>query len=210
MGPAADKRAKQPSALLFGTSNPGKKREILGLLHDLPLKLLFLTDVGNPPCVEETGSTFKENALLKARGYAPLLPGGFIAAEDSGLVAPALGGEPGVYSARFGGLDGSVERNRLLIERMKGFSGEDRAVYYEAVVALIEPGGTESFFSGRVHGYLTDAPMGHGGFGYDPLFFHPELGTTFGCLSSARKAGYSHRGKALRALKTYLTGRMTP
>lgn len=194
--------------LLFATSNPGKAREIRQILNGLPLDLLFLPDVGNPPEVEETGTTFEENARLKARGYAPLLPGGYVAAEDSGIVVPALNGEPGVHSARYGGLRSDAERNLLLLERMRGLRGEERRAWYEAVVVLLEPGGEERVFTGRVEGTIAEAPAGTGGFGYDPLFYHPPSGTTFGCVPPAEKDRYSHRGQAVRALRRHLEGRL--
>lgn len=190
--------------LLFATTNPGKQREIRGLLSGLPLRLLFLNDLPAVPEVEETGATFEENARLKARGYAALLPGGYVAAEDSGIVVPALGGEPGVYSARFGGRPDDLARNELLLERMAGLDGEARAAYYEAIVVLLEPGGAERLFRGQVHGFIARAPEGGRGFGYDPLFYHPSLGKTFGRASQEEKDRLSHRGEAIRALRSYL------
>jgi len=190
--------------ILFGTGNPGKQREIRGLLEGLPIEVFFLQDLGDPPEVEETGHTFEENARLKARGYASLLPGAYVAAEDSGIVVPALGGEPGVYSARYGGTRDNDAHNVLLLERMKAFKGEDRAAYYEAVVVLIDPTGGEAVFRGRVDGLITEKPEGTGGFGYDPVFFHEELGRTFGCVSQADKDRFSHRGRAIKALRSHL------
>lgn len=192
--------------LLFATNNPGKQREIRGLLEGLPLRLLFPQDVPQAPEVEETGTTFVENARLKARGLSHLLPGGFVAAEDSGIVVPALGGEPGVYSARFGGLKDDKARNALLLERMAELRGEERAAYYEAVVVLVGPGGQEEVFTGRVHGFVAQSPEGEGGFGYDPIFFHAGLGKTFGSATREEKDALSHRGIAVRALRTYLEG----
>ena len=196
-------RADRP-ALLFATTNRGKQREIHGLLADLPIRLLFPQDLGDPEEVEETGSTFTENAELKARGYAHLLPGGFVAAEDSGIVVPALGGEPGVYSARFGGLKDDKARNILLLERMRGLSGDDRAAHYEAVVVCICPDGQAHSFVGRVDGFIAPEPKGPGGFGYDPIFFHTELGCTFGETTQEQKDRLSHRGEAVRALRAFL------
>jgi XTP/dITP diphosphohydrolase len=192
--------------LLFATTNAGKIREIRGLLAGLPLQLLFLTDFDEVPDVEETGLTFAENAALKARGYACLLPGGLVAAEDSGIVVPALGGEPGVYSARYGGRADDKARNELLLERMRTLEGEDRAAYYEAVVVLLNPQGAERSFMGRVHGAIAHSPQGAGGFGYDPVFFHPESGTTFGCVTQKQKDQYSHRGQAVLQMKRFLEG----
>jgi XTP/dITP diphosphohydrolase len=193
--------------LLFATSNRGKAREIRQILDGLPLDLLFLSDVGNPPEVPETGTTFEENARLKAQGYAPLLPGGYVAAEDSGIVVPALGGEPGVYSARYGGLATDGERNELLLRRMEGLQGDARKAYYEAVVVLLLPEGGERVFRGRVYGRIAEAPLGTGGFGYDPIFFHPPSGTTFGRVSPEEKHCHSHRGQAVRALRRFLEER---
>jgi XTP/dITP diphosphohydrolase len=194
--------------LLFATTNPGKQREIRRLLEGLPITLLFLQDVEPAQEVEETGTTFLDNARLKAVGYAPLLPGGFVAAEDSGLVVPALGGEPGVYSARYGGRPDDVARNDYLLERMAGLSGQDRAAYYEAIIVLLSPDRTDATFSGQVHGTIAAAPDGQGGFGYDPLFIHPDLGRTFGNAIQEEKDLLSHRGKAVRAMREYLKGRM--
>ncbi len=194
--------------LLFATTNPGKQREIRRLLDGLPLRILFLQDVAPVPEVEETGETFLENARLKVRGYAPLLAGGWVAAEDSGLVVPALGGEPGVYSARYGGRPDDEARNAYLLDRMRDLTGPDRAAYYEAVVVLLDPSGREESFSGQVHGAIAGAPDGKSGFGYDPLFLHPYLGRTFGNAIQAEKDLLSHRGKAVRAMREYLEGRV--
>jgi XTP/dITP diphosphohydrolase len=196
------------SDLLFATTNRGKQREILGLLAGLPIRLLFPQDLGDPEEVEETGSTFAENAELKARGYARLLPGGYVAAEDSGIVVPALGGEPGVYSARYGGLKDDKARNALLLERMRDLSGEDRAAYYEAVVVCLCPDGKALSFSGRVDGVIAPEPSGPGGFGYDPIFFHADLGCTFGETTQEQKDRLSHRGEAVRALRAFLAQRL--
>lgn len=190
--------------LLFATTNPGKQREIERLLAGLPLDLLFLTDFPGTPEVEETGRTFAENASLKARAYASLVPGGHVAAEDSGLVVPALGGEPGVYSARYGGRPDDLSRNELLLERMSHLEGEARAAHYEAVVVLRSPDGSERVFTGRVHGLIATEPHGKGGFGYDPVFFHPGLGKTFGLADQEEKDSRSHRGEAMRKMRAYL------
>jgi len=190
--------------LLFATTNPGKEREIRSLLQDLHLRVLFLQDVSAAPEVEEKGSTFLENARPKAHGYAHLLPGGYVAAEDSGLVVPALGGEPGVLSARYGGRPDDAARNAYLLERMDHLEGEARAAYYEAVVVLLCPDGREEVFTGRVSGFIRGVPDGGGGFGYDPLFFHPGLGRTFGNATSTEKDHLSHRGKAIRAMRAFL------
>ncbi len=194
--------------LLFATTNAGKQKEIRSLLQDLDVRLLFLQDLSPMPEPEETGATFQENARLKAAAYAALLPGGYVAAEDSGLVVPALGGEPGVFSARYGGRPDDASRNAYLLERMQDLQGDARSAYYEAAVVLLGPDGREEVFTGRVSGMIARVPDGTGGFGYDPLFFHPGLGRTFGNATRAEKDHLSHRGKAVRALRDFLEERL--
>lgn len=192
--------------LLFATANRGKQREVSRILDGLPLELLFPGELGLDLDPEETGETFEENALLKARAFAAAAPGLWVAAEDSGLVVPALGGEPGVLSARWGGTRDDAAHNTLLLERLGGRSGADRACYYRAVVVLVAPEGRETVCEGRVDGRVAQAPAGAGGFGYDPLFFSPELGCTFGQAAPADKDRLSHRGRALAALRAALGG----
>jgi len=206
MSERLEKTPSPEDSLLIGTGNPGKEREFKGLLGGLKLGLSFLSDFEGVPEVAETGLTFEENARLKARGYSRLLPGGWVAAEDSGLVVPALGGDPGIYSARYGGLKSEKERNRLLLERMSGCVEEERIAYYEAVIVLTFAGSEEAVFRGRVHGRIADAPNGDGGFGYDPIFYHPPSKKTFGNLSPLEKGRYSHRALAALAMKAYLEG----
>lgn len=200
------KTSPHGDSLLIGTGNPGKVREFKELLKGLNLNLSFLSDFDGATEVAETGVTFEENARLKVEGYAALLPGGWIAAEDSGLVVPALGGDPGVYSARYGGLDDDRARNDLLLKRMSGCVDDERVAYYEAVLVLLAPGGEDTVFRGRVWGRITQAPDGHAGFGYDPIFFHPSSKTTFGRLSREEKGRCSHRALAALAMKAYLEG----
>ena len=148
--------------LLFATTNPGKQQEIRSLLEDLEVRLLFLQDLAPVPELDETGTTFEENARIKAAAYRGLLPGGYVAAEDSGLVVPALGGEPGVYSARYGGRPDDASRNAYLLERMRDLQGDDRSAYYEAAVVLLCPGGAEEVFTGRVERGDRHAARRHG------------------------------------------------
>jgi len=190
--------------LLFATNNKGKRREILRLLGGSGWTALFPDALPDPPDVEETGTTFLENARLKAEGHRPHRPGAYVAAEDSGIVVPALGGEPGVYSARFGGRPDGAARNTHLLERMADLRGDDRAAYYQAVIVLLDPNGREAIFDGRVHGLVAHEPDGDGGFGYDPLFFHAESGCTFARLAPEEKDRLSHRGQAMRALAAHL------
>lgn len=190
--------------LLFGTRNPGKQREILRILGGLRWEILF--PEAFPPMEEpkETGADFAENAAIKARAYATLAPDIWTAAEDSGLVVPSLGGEPGILSARYGGRASGAERNALLLERMAGLAGDARAAYYVAVVVLRGPDGRKLAFEGRVDGFIAEVPRGEGGFGYDPLFVEPASGRTFAELPPEAKDALSHRRRALEGLAARL------
>jgi XTP/dITP diphosphohydrolase len=153
------------------------------------------------PC-EETGATFEENAIQKALYYSKHCDG-YLFVDDSGLEVDALGGAPGVYSARFAGTGASDDaNNRLLLERMRGI--EDRAARFVSVVALAKSGHLIQTFQGQVEGLLLDEPRGTNGFGYDPLFFYPPFGCTTGEAPLERKMEISHRAKALRAMRDYL------
>jgi XTP/dITP diphosphohydrolase len=156
------------------------------------------------PC-EESGATFEENAVQKARYYSRLAPG-LLFADDSGLQVRALGGAPGVSSARFAGPDATDEaNNRLLLEKLAGV--EDRSAAFVCVVALADRGELVRTFRGSVEGRIAAEPSGPNGFGYDPLFYYEPFGCTFGQVSSARKMKVSHRGAALKSLFAFLTNR---
>ncbi|MGQ9736033.1 MAG: RdgB/HAM1 family non-canonical purine NTP pyrophosphatase [Thermaceae bacterium] len=184
---------------VIATHNPGKLRELSQGLAPLGLVLHPLGDFPHVRLPEEEGMTFEDNALLKA-AYAARHTGLPALADDSGLVVPALGGEPGVYSARYGGKTTDKERNLYLLERMRGLSGEERRARFVAVLVLAFPDGHAEAYRGEVEGYILEAPRGEGGFGYDPLFYLPGVGKTFAEMSPEEKALHSHRGKALRAL----------
>ena len=150
-----------------------------------------------PPCVED-GATFGENALLKARHYAPHVHG-LVFADDSGLVVEALDGAPGVYSARFAGPGATdAANNRLLLEKMHGV--DNRAASFVCLIALVEGRRQKGIFAGRVDGVLLEEARGTAGFGYDPLFYYPPFGCTFGEASDERKFEVSHRGMAFRSM----------
>ena len=185
--------------LVVATSNPGKFRELAEGLRPLGFTLRSLLDFPHLTLPEERGVTFEDNALLKAAYTArhTRLPA---LADDSGLEVEALGGEPGVYSARYGGKKTDKERNVLLLERMRGLPWEKRKAKFVAVLVLAFPDGHAELYRGEVEGYILEAPRGEGGFGYDPLFYLPEVGKTFAEMSPEEKAHHSHRGKALRAL----------
>lgn len=192
-------------ALVLGTTNPGKVRELLDLLLPHRIGCRSLAEVSGAVEVEEIGSSFAENAALKAGQQAVAL-GAWVLAEDSGLVVPALGGAPGVHSARFSGVDDAAGRevldarnNALLLERLAGVG--DRGAHYACHAALADPGGRiVAEAAGECRGVIARAPVGGGGFGYDPLFVVPEYHRTFGELPPVVKAVISHRSRALRAI----------
>ena len=191
---------------VLATHNPGKLREMGDILRGLGVEVVSPADVGCHVEVEETGATFAENAMLKAKAVcaASGLPA---IADDSGLCVDALNGGPGVYSARYGGegLD-DMGRYRLLLQNMRG--QPTRAAHFACAIVCAFPNGDTLTAEGRCDGAIAYAPMGEGGFGYDPVFLVPEKAKTFGQLTAEEKSAISHRGKALQAftakLETYL------
>ena len=156
------------------------------------------------PAPEENGATFEENARLKAAYYSRFAPGPLFA-DDSGLEVDALGGEPGVYSARYAGPNATDDaNNRLLLERLG--DKQNRTARFVCVIALAEGGEVRQTFRGEVEGEILREARGPGGFGYDPLFYYPPFGCSFGEVDGPEKFDVSHRGKALRAMLRYLTG----
>jgi XTP/dITP diphosphohydrolase len=152
------------------------------------------------PAFEENAPTFAENALGKALYYSQGREG-FVFADDSGLVVPALGGAPGVHSARYAGATATnTERIAKLLEELRGFQGEARRAYFVCVIALAEHGRAVAIVSDRVDGEILETPRGAGGFGYDPVFYFPPLGKAFAELSASEKNQHSHRGEAFRKL----------
>ena len=197
-----------PDRLLVATTNAGKLREIRGILGDLSLTLVTLADYPGTPEPEETGTTFAENARLKATGYA-VATGELTAAEDSGLEIDALGGEPGVRSARFNGE--SYREKFETIRRMLAERGvESSPARYVCALALARPGDMVWEASGVVEGRIQLPPRGEGGFGYDPIFQYPPYGCTLAEVDDTRKAAVSHRGTAFRALRSYLAPSSEP
>ena len=193
--------------LLIATSNPGKLREYAVLLAELPVRLLSLRDVGLDSLeVEEPFETFEENAVQKAKVYAKA--SGLLAlADDTGLVVDALGGRPGVYSARFAGEPSTDEANNiLLLEKLKGIS--NRAARYVCVIALVKQGTLLQTFRGTVEGEIRDERKGSNGFGYDPMFYCPAFNCTFGEATTEMKLAVSHRGVATLKMLRYLKDEM--
>ncbi|PYN17158.1 MAG: non-canonical purine NTP pyrophosphatase, RdgB/HAM1 family [Candidatus Rokuibacteriota bacterium] len=202
MRPGAGVRA----ILVLGTLNAAKGRELVSLLGDVRLQVRLLADYPGARLPEETGQTYAENALAKARAAAGFT-GELSLGDDSGLEVDALGGEPGLYTARFGGA-GLDDRGRwaLLLDRLRGVELAQRTARFRCVVALAGPGRAEQVVEGVAEGVIATAPRGSGGFGYDPVFFYPPLGRTFAEISDEEKARVSHRGRALAALRRLLIG----
>ncbi len=196
-----------PSAaptLLIATTSDGKLREWRSLLVDIPYELVGLRDVGIDFDVEETGRTFAANARIKAEAYGRAT-GLLTLAEDSGLTVAALGGAPGVLSARWEG-DDYEHKNRKLIELLAGKAGAERACRYVCVVVLRHPDGREWRFRGEVRGQIATEPAGSGGFGYDPVFYVARLGATLAQVSEDAKHRISHRGRAAERVRPVLMG----
>lgn len=192
--------------LYCATGNSGKLREFQLAAAGFDLRMApHFSEL--PPC-EETGDTFEQNAIQKAVYYGEHAPG-MLFADDSGLEVDALGCAPGVYSARFAGEGASDEdNNRLLLEKLQGAG--NRTARFVCVIALVEGTRVLATFRGAVEGRIIDEPRGPNGFGYDPLFYYPPFGCTFGEVAAERKFAVSHRGQALRAMLEWLRGITSP
>ncbi len=191
--------------LYCATKNPGKLREFRAAAARAGAETIVIEPIPGLeaiPAPEETDESFEANAIRKALYYGRFTPG-LVFAEDSGLEVEALGGEPGVRSARYAGPSATdADNNRLLLERLAGV--EQRSAKFVSVIALVA--GTELLgtFRGEVEGWIAEQPRGSGGFGYDPLFYYPPLGRTFAELTPEEKLAVSHRGRALEKLIRFL------
>ena len=182
--------------LLLATNNRAKVREYARLLKGMPYHIVSLEDVNISEQVEETGASFEENAILKAKRYCDL-SGLTTMADDSGLEVNALGGEPGVRSARYAGEDASdKERIDFLLKKIVDVTWEKRQAQFKCVIAIAYPDGKVQICQGQCSGILTFAPLGDNGFGYDPIFYLPDLHKTMAELSMSEKNAISHRGLA--------------
>jgi XTP/dITP diphosphohydrolase len=188
--------------LVLGTRNKKKIHEITPLLANLPLRIIDVGQLGGVPEIVEEGRTFLANASAKGQGVARA-SGEWTLAEDSGLVVPALQGEPGVDSAIYAGKHGDdLANNQKLLAKIASIPEEQRQAYYICVAVLCNPAGEiVAVTEGRCHGRIVTQPQGSGGFGYDPLFLIPEYHKTFGELAPVVKAALSHRAKAITTLR---------
>lgn len=190
-------------ALVLATTNSGKLRDFRLLFEDSGIAIELPGDHGVALDVEETGETFTDNALLKARAFAAALPGRAVLADDSGLVVDALGGDPGVRSARYAGEPcDDRANNRRVLTRMENIT--ERGAAFVVVLALVLPGGEEVVVEGRCEGTIAFSERGSNGFGYDAIFFREDLGCTFGEATPAQKNARSHRAAAVKALRAKL------
>lgn len=188
-----------PPILVIATKNPGKAAEIEDLLAGFPIDIRSLNDFGPIPPVVEDGLSFDENAYKKASFTAKVL-GLPALADDSGLVVEALGGAPGVYSARYAGEEADdAARRQKLLDQMHGQT--NRKAAFECVISIAVPAGPALTYEARCEGLITEKPLGQNGFGYDPVFYYPPLKKTFAQLTRAEKSRVSHRGLALREVQ---------
>lgn len=190
--------------IIFATGNPGKMREIRLILEDLGMEILSMKEAGIQAEVEENGTTFEENAVIKAKAIGEQTDA-VVMADDSGLEIDYLNKEPGVYSARYLGEDTPYRiKNQNLIERLEGVPEEKRTARFVCVIAAHLPDGRILTTRGTIEGIIGYEERGEGGFGYDPIFYLPEYGCSTAELSMEKKNELSHRGKALRAMKEEL------
>lgn len=201
--------------VLIATSNPGKLRDFVGAAARHGIEIAGLPNFASLPTPVEDGASFEENAIKKANEYSLAVPGEIVLADDSGLEVDALGGAPGVHSARYAAdephraeanTDDELNNARILRE-LKGLPPEKRSARFVCVIAAARAGQTLATFRGVAEGQLLDEPRGNGGFGYDPLFYFPAIGRTFAELSAEEKSNYSHRGAAFRQFLSWFDQR---
>ena len=192
--------------IIFATSNNNKMREIREILSDTPIEVLSMKEAGLSPDIDENGSSFEENAMIKAKAVISLCKGRFdeaiAIADDSGLEVDYLDKAPGIYSARFLGEDTSYDiKNGYILEKLQGVPDEKRTARFVCAMAAVATDGKEAVVRGTIEGIIGYKQAGENGFGYDPIFFLPERGCTTAELPPEEKNAISHRGNALREIK---------
>ena len=191
--------------IIFATGNAGKMREIREILADFGGEILSMKEAGISTDAEENGASYEENALIKARAVAEKAGDAVVLADDSGLEIDALGGEPGIYSARYMGEDTSYDiKNQTLLDRLEGVPDEKRTARFVCAIAAAMPDGSCEVVRGTMEGIIGHEIAGENGFGYDPIFFLPEYGCTSAELSPEKKNELSHRGEGLRKIRKIL------
>ena len=195
--------------IIFATGNENKMKEIRMILADLGMPILSMKESGIDVDVEENGTTFEENALIKATEIAKYVDNAIVLADDSGLEIDYLNKEPGIYSARYAGVDTSYDiKNNLLLDRLQGVPDEKRTARFVCAVAAAFPDGSTEVVRGTIEGIIGHCIAGENGFGYDPIFYLPEYGCTTAELSPEKKNELSHRGEALRAMRKIMEKRL--
>ena len=190
--------------IIFATGNKDKMREIREIMADCDVHIVSMKEAGIRVDIVEDGTTFEENAKIKARAVAAHTDA-IVLADDSGLVVDYIGGEPGIYSARYLGEDTSYDiKNQAILDRLKGVPKEQRTARFVCAIAAVLPDGKTLVTRETIEGYIGECPAGENGFGYDPIFYLPQYGKYSAELSSDEKNAISHRGKALRAMKELL------
>ncbi|MCR4751188.1 MAG: RdgB/HAM1 family non-canonical purine NTP pyrophosphatase [Eubacterium sp.] len=203
------------TTFIFATGNAHKVREIREILQDVPAEILSMKEAGIETEIIENGTSFEENALIKARTIAGVLPEAYrdaiVLADDSGLEIDALNKEPGILSARYMGEDTPYTiKNNALLERMKDVPVPERTARFVCAVAAVRPDGSHHIVRETIEGKIGFEPRGENGFGYDPIFYLPDLSCSTAELPPEEKNAVSHRGKALRAMTAYLKSNLTP
>lgn len=192
------------NGILFATGNENKMKEIRMILADLGMPIRSMKEAGIDIDIVEDGSTFEENAIIKATEIAKLT-GDIVLADDSGLEIDYLNKEPGIYSARYVGVDTSYDiKNQMLLDRLEGVADEKRTARFVCVIACVFPDGTVETARGTIEGIIGHEIAGENGFGYDPIFYLPEYECTTAELEPEKKNELSHRGKALRAMRAII------
>lgn len=199
----------KPKRIVFATGNQDKMREIRMIMEDLEIPVISMKEAGVSADIVEDGSTFEENAMIKARAIAKMLPEDIVMADDSGLEIDFLNKEPGIYSARYMGEKTSYDiKNNKILERLKDVPAEKRTARFVCAVAAVFPGNEEVIGYGTMEGRIADHIAGKNGFGYDPIFWLDDYGCTSAEISPEQKNELSHRGKALREVKKQLKALM--
>lgn len=195
--------------IIFATGNQNKMKEIREILSDIGLPILSMKEAGIDADVVEDGTTFEENALIKATEIGKLTENCVVLADDSGLEIDYLNKEPGIYSARYAGVDTSYDiKNNLLLERLSGVPDEKRTARFVCAIAAYFPDGTTEVVRGTIEGRIGYEIKGENGFGYDPIFYVPEYGCTTAEMDPEQKNSLSHRGNALRLIRPVIMERM--
>ena len=191
--------------IVFATGNKGKMNEIREIMSDLNMEIVSMKDAGVNIDIVEDGTTFEENALIKARAVAKVCPNDIVLADDSGLEVDALNKEPGIYSARYLGEDTSYDiKNQAIIDRLAGVPKEKRTARFVCTIAAVYPDGKETVRRGTIEGYIGFEPMGEHGFGFDPIFYLFDRDVSTASIDPEEKNRISHRGRALAMMKDEL------